>query len=157
MVAQKAAQEAVRKLLGSRLTFRALEKPVTIHYKYHSFLGFGGDHTAHYDLCTYNSELLGYPVPVFVLDAFKHPESITINHDIQFGVDGQDFFIVSQDAARRKHGIYQWRFTQAAGGLKGLKSLGVAAEGIFGKIIGSEAGTGPIDLSWIAGDPLRDF
>jgi len=56
---------------------------------------------------------------------------------------------------QKKHGIYQWRFTNAAGGLAFTKNAAVLANFAFRSYLRSKGL--PPDLSWIAGDPLRNF
>lgn len=113
--------------------------------------------TQAYNLCTYNSELLGKNIPVFIQAERGKDPTYTINNEFQFGVDGEVFFLVNHDKEHRGHGIYQWRFFKEAGGLSALKNVGEGILGAIGKAGGEYLGIGAVDLSWIAGDPLRDF
>jgi hypothetical protein len=56
---------------------------------------------------------------------------------------------------QKKHGIYQWRFTRAAGGLALTKSIAAIGNDVFSAYL-RQKGL-PVDLSWMAGDPLRNF
>ena len=65
-------------------------------------------------------------------------------------------FLVEHDSERRSHKIYQWRFTQAVGGLTTLKGISLGSQSVLAEAIKSKTGVA-VDFSWIAGDPLRDF
>lgn len=148
----EAARQAVRKLLNTKINLVHFEKEVIIDYSYHL-----RRRTQAYNLCIYNSELLGKNVPVFVQEERGKDPSYTIDKEFQFGVDGEIFFLVNHDSTRRSHGIYQWRFFKEAGGLSTLKSFGIEGIQALGGIIGSKIGVSGLNLDFIAGDPLRDF
>lgn len=77
-----------------------------------------------------------------------------VDGNTQYGMDNGVLFLVIH-GEQKDHGIYQWRFTQAAGGLTISKNVAIATGNAISKALQSQGL--PIDLSWIAGDPLRNF
>jgi hypothetical protein len=67
--------------------------------------------------------------------------------------NGTLFLVIHGD--QKAHGIYQWRFTQAAGGLSISKNIAIETNNAISAALKTKGLN--IDLSWIAGDPLRNF
>jgi hypothetical protein len=97
---------------------------------------------------------MGVDLNVFVASYYPFEETITIDHNVQYGVDNGTMFLVKH-GEQKNHKIYQWRFTKAAGGLSLTKNAAILANDKFSSFM--KAKGLPVDLSWIAGDPLRDF
>ena len=93
-------------------------------------------------------------VNVFVADYWGTDDK-TINQDFfQYGMENGVLFLVNH-GEQMGHGIYQWRFTQAAGELSVPMNVAIATNSAISNFLKSKGV--PVDLSWIAADPLRNF
>lgn len=92
---------------------------------------------------------------VFVANYYNFENTIIIDENVQYGVEGGVMFLVKHGEDQRGHGIYQWRFANAAGGLSISQNAAIAGNAAFSAFMQTKGV--PIDLSWIAGDPLRNF
>ena len=138
-------------LLGTNLKLVEHIKNVSFDYKNGSFLGFGGDQSGTYSVCSYADTKNGkLQYLIFIESGREIPQQMTISKDWQYGLENGMIFFVIHGNERKKHGIYQWRFMKAAGEI-GLK------KDIFIYTYGAIKENLKVDLSWIAGDALRDF
>jgi hypothetical protein len=90
---------------------------------------------------------------VFVAD-YLPTTNKHIDDDFQYGMDNGTLFLVNH-GEQKQHGIYQWRFTREAGGLSIQKNAALATNMAISAYLKSYGVS--YDLSWIAGDPLRNF
>lgn len=92
-------------------------------------------------------------INAFVAD-YLPTSNTKIDENTQFGMDNGVMFLVIHKE-QKAHGIYQWRFTQASGGLSIQKNAGLATANAISGFL--KAKGLPFDLSCLVGDPLRDF
>lgn len=79
-------------LKGTQLTFVKDVKPVTINYRN------WGAKSAEYNLRIYKSPVLNADVNVFVASNYTFEETITIDENVQFGVEKGVIFLVKHGA-----------------------------------------------------------
>jgi hypothetical protein len=113
----------------------------TVSWKQGSVLGFGGDHSQQYVLCTYKLSG-GDTVPVYVQASYDIKESMTINSSLQYGMQEGVLFFVYHDKSQTP---YQYRFRST-----NLEKFALAANEVLKMARG-------VDLSWIAGEYLHNI
>ena len=127
-------------LVGTKLTKETRVGSETIHWKQGSFVGFGGDRSQTYDVFKYKAPNGGL-VPVYVQSGYDSPAEMVADSKLQYGMNNGVFFLVLHDKSQTP---YQHRFIQ-----NDIQKMFSAANSWVKK-------TG-YDLSWIAGDYLRNF
>ena len=126
-------------LKGQVLALKRKGETIQVYWKQGAVLGFGGDRSQSYTLCVY--ELNGSEFPAYIQTGFDVPQKLTIDSRLQYGVQEGVLFFVYHD---KEQTIYQHRFRTnslqklAYGANEYLKTMGV-------------------DLSWVAGDYLRNI
>ena len=127
-------------LKGETLNFQGKEKTVSVSWKQGSFLGMGGDRTQSYTLCSYTLTS-GAKIPVYIQQGYNIPSKMKIDSDLQYGMQEGVMFFVYHDKSQTP---YQHRFR-----CNTLQTFAYAVNEVA-KLRG-------VDLSWVAGDYLRDI
>ena len=130
-------------LKGTQLTKVKHVEDQTIHWKQGSILGVGGDRQQTYSVYEYKSSG-GEKVPVYIQTGWDAAQTLTIDNQLQYGMNDGLFFLVYHDKSQTP---FQHRFVQNFT----QKSLYMA-----NALIGARTG-GVVDLSWAMGDYLHDF
>ena len=130
---------SIAQLKGETLTFQGKEETVTISWKQGSFLGIGGDRSQTYTFCNYTLSS-GAKIPVYVQQGYSMPSKLTINSDLQYGMQEGVLFFVYHDKSQKP---YQHRFHCNA-----LQQLAYG--------VNDMAKFSGVDLSWIVGDYLHN-
>ena len=129
-------------LRGETLKLKSRGNTVKVEWKQGSFFGFGGDRSQNYILCTYSVSSAGGDVPVYIQSGYSVPQDLTVDGNLQFGMQEGVIFYVLHDKSQKP---YQHRFRS-----NGLQKLAYAANAALKERAG-------VDLSWAAGDYLRDL
>ena len=128
-------------LRGETLTLKSEGVIRTVSWKQGSFLGIGGDCSQEYRFCTYTTGN-GTEVPVYIQKSYDVPTKLTVNSQLQFGMQEGVLFYVFHDKSQTP---YQHRFKT-----NDLQKAAYAANSILKMTKG-------VDLSWVAGDYLRNI
>ena len=128
-------------LRGQTLSLESQGVIKTVSWKQGSFLGFGGDCSQEYRFCTYTTPS-GVQVAVYIQKSFSVPQSLTVDSRLQFGMQEGVLFYVLHDTSQTP---YQHRFKT-----NDLQKMAYAANSILKMTKG-------VDVSWIAGDYLRNI
>lgn len=129
-------------LRGQTLELKSKGDNVTVHWKQGSFIGFGGDRSQTYRLCTYSVSGASGDVPVYIQSGYSIPDNLTVDGSLQYGMQEGTIFYVFHDKSQTP---YQHRFRS-----NGLQKLAYAANNKLKEKKG-------IDLSWAAGDYLHNL
>ena len=127
-------------LKGETITLKSKGKTVTVSWKQGSFLGMGGDKSQNYWLYTYTRPT-GTEIPVYIQAGYDVPSRMTIDSNLQYGMQEGVIFFVYHDKSQTP---YQHRFRTNT-----LQKFAYAANELTKMMKG-------VDLSWLAGDYLRD-
>ena len=142
---------------GTQLSFgEGSGVPVTINYKYGSFLTIGGDQKI--DLTVYNVNTPRGEMPLFVQNnsGYSTSGTVQVDQNFMYGFRDEFYFLVELDSTRRSHGIYQWRFLNELGRSNLLSGLGKnILDGLQG-VASTKLGVN-FDVAALFGDPLRSF
>ncbi|KAG5851413.1 hypothetical protein ANANG_G00093110 [Anguilla anguilla] len=128
-------------LKGQKLTFVSSDGAKKVEWKQGSFLGFGGDASQYYNECTYKMSG-GCLIPVYIQSNFSKPNSFTVDSKCQYGMQNGVIFLVIHDKSQTP---YQHRFM-----MNPTQEWVKSAHDL-------QKGYTRVDVSWIAGDYLRDF
>ena len=126
-------------LKGETLALREKRETVTIHWKQDSWGGIGGDKSQTYVLCEYATRN-GYSIPIYIQEGYEIKQNFTIDFRFQYGLQDNVMFFVFHDKSQKP---YQQRFR-----CDGLQKFVYAANEVL-KLTG-------VDISWIAGEYLKD-
>jgi len=127
-------------LKGESLTLKSRGETVTVSWKQGSFVGFGGDRSQNYVLCDYSTSR-GNSVPVYIQGGYDIPQKLVIDSRLQYETQANVLFFVYHDKSQTP---YQERFR-----CNGLQKFVYAANDLLKLAKG-------IDISWIAGDYLKN-
>ena len=128
-------------LRGQTLSLKSEGVIQTVSWKQGSFLGMGGDCSQEYRFCTYTTGS-GTEVPVYIQKSYTVPKKLTVDRELQFGMQEGVLFYVFHDKTQTP---YQHRFKS-----NDLQKVAYAANSILKMTKG-------VDISWIAGDYLRNI
>ena len=135
-------------LEGQTLTYVSKGEKIKVSWKQGSLLGYGGDKSQYYYLCTYSYE--GHEVPVYVQADYTIKSNLTVDSSLQYGMQEGVVFYVYHNKSQTP---YQHRFRTTT--LQKFAYAMNALVNIAAKI--RTRGKANVDLSWIAGDYLRDI
>ena len=128
-------------LKGETLTLKSKGDTIKVEWKQGSFMGIGGDKMQAYKLCSYTLSS-GSEVPVYIQCDFDVPRTLTIGSKLQYGMQEGVLFFVYHDKSQTP---YQHRFRTSS-----LQKFAYAGNAVLKMMKG-------VDLSWLAGDYLRDI
>lgn len=128
-------------LKGQTLTLKSKGDCIKVEWKQGSFMGMGGDKAQTYKLCSYTLSSGSEEVPVYIQYNYDVPKTMKIDSKLQYGMQEGVLFFVYHDKSQTP---YQHRFRTSA-----LQNFAYAANSVLKKVKG-------VDLSWLAGDYLRD-
>ncbi|KAG5855213.1 hypothetical protein ANANG_G00046690 [Anguilla anguilla] len=128
-------------LKGQTLTLVSSHGVKKVEWKQGSFIGFGGDRSQNYNECTYKMGE-GVLIPVYIQSDRSKPDRLKVDSKCQYGVQNGVIFLVIHDKSQTP---YQHRFMMnpKQEWLKSAHDL--------------QKQYTQVDMSWVAGDYLRDF
>ncbi|XP_072017609.1 uncharacterized protein [Amphiura filiformis] len=127
---------------GKKGQFERTVSTKKINWKQGSFLGFGGDRSQTYKEVLYKIEGNDAFITVFIQDDWKVPDPLTLDSNLQYGLNNGDIFFVLHDKEQKP---YQHRFKMTT-----LQSIAYYGNEVLKLIKG-------YDASWIAGDYLHNL
>ena len=113
-----------------------------VEWKQGSILGFGGDQHETYELCMYSTSG-GEEVPIYIQTSkYSVENELQVDGMLQYGMQEGILFYVLHDKSNKP---FQHRFRTNS-----LQKLVYGGNSIMKSMTG-------VDLSWVAGDYLRDM